>query len=206
MKTFGKIILIVLFAFMLNTPSQAKSFFLSGPAQKRVSPFGHVWNYITTHKELLTGDAIVTSAWSADAASTVYDIHHCVCVETNPLLGPHPSEHAVWMYGIGGAALQATISHLIWHYAPDHEDRHLFWFFVAPIAVEETINVRSNVQAARIAPKPSAFYNVNTFHFVRTDPFQTALLGTKERFRLPSTAAGELPARVILSGRYSSVQ
>jgi hypothetical protein len=113
-----------------------------------------LWHYIVTHKEVLAGDAIAASAWSADAASTLYDTHHCLCVEQNPLLGPHPSERAILSYGIGAAAVQITLNHLIWHYAPEHLDRHLIWFEMAPLIGAEAQNVYSNVKAADMAPLP----------------------------------------------------
>lgn len=144
----------LVFASILAIPSLA-----NGPANsfipvqhKRVRRLNQIWHYIVTHKEVLAADAIAASAWSADSASTVYDQHHCVCVETNPFLGKRPSEGAVWGYGIGAAAVQISLNHLIWHYSPHHSDRHLIWFEMAPLIAVETSNVYSNVRAADIAP------------------------------------------------------
>lgn len=150
MTNWRKFFAALVFASILAIPSPAQSFLSA--RRERARLLGRVWHYIVTHKEVLAADAIAVSAWSADAASTVYDQHHCVCIETNPLLGKHPSGGAIWSYGIGGAALQVSLNHVIWHYAPDHADRHLIWFEMTPLIGEEVFNVYSNVQAADIAP------------------------------------------------------
>lgn len=150
MSNLAKGFAALVFGLILAIPAPAQSFLLA--RHERARPLGQVWHYIVTHKEVLTVDAIAVSAWSADAASTVYDQHHCVCIETNSLLGKHPSEGAIWSYGIGAAALHVSVNHLIWHYAPDHADRHLIWFEMTPLVGNEVFNVYSNVQAADIAP------------------------------------------------------
>ncbi|HKQ88761.1 MAG TPA: hypothetical protein VJS43_18540 [Candidatus Acidoferrales bacterium] len=150
MSNRGKGFAAIVFGLILAVPSPAQSFLSA--QHERARPLGRIWHYIVTHKEVLAADAIAVSAWSADAASTVYDQHHCACIETNSLLGKHPSEGAIWTYGIGGAAVQVSLNHLIWHYAPDHADRHLMWFELTPLVGNEVFNVYSNVQAADIAP------------------------------------------------------
>lgn len=131
-------------------PSNRSPFLSAGSS--KTGPLWHLWHYIGTHKELLAADAVVVAAWSADASSTVYDEHHCVCVEQNALLGKNPSAGAVWSYAIGAAGAQVGVNHLVWHYAPDHSDQHLLWFVMAPLVGMEASNIYSNVQAADIAP------------------------------------------------------
>jgi len=114
-------------------------------------PLHKVWHYVSTHKELLAVDAIIIAAWSADAASTVHDEHNCPsCIETNSVLGPHPSERAIWLYASGWSALQTTLNHLAWHYAPDPVLRHIVWIPAIVTATNELSNVRNNVQAAEV--------------------------------------------------------
>lgn len=118
------------------------------PAQAQFHKVGH---YIKTHKELLASDAIVALAFSADAGSSV----HCQsvslqCIETNSLVGKHPTERqtAAWtLLAVGGII---TGNHLIWHFGKQAEPgaEHLIWLDTTAIAIMETFNVRSNVQTA----------------------------------------------------------
>jgi hypothetical protein len=150
MNNWGKGFAGLVFGSILAAPSPAQSFLSA--QHERARPLGRIWHYIVTHKEVLAADAIAVSAWSADTASTVYDQHHCVCIDTNSLSGTHPSDGAVWSYGIGAAALHVSVNHLIWHYAPERADRHLIWFEMTPLIGNEVFNIDSNVQAADIAP------------------------------------------------------
>lgn len=121
--------------------------------QSRIGPLHEVWHYIDTHKELLASDAIIIAAWSADAASTINDEHNCPsCVETNSVLGPRPSESAVWLYASGWSALQTTLNHLAWHYAPDPVLRHMVWIPAVITGVNELPNVENNVRWAEDKP------------------------------------------------------
>jgi hypothetical protein len=117
--------------------------------QSRIGPLHEVWHYIDTHKELLASDAIIIAAWSADAASTINDQHNCpTCVETNPILGPHPTEDAIWLYASGWSAFQTTLNHLAWHYAPDPVLRHMVWIPTVITGINELPNVQNNVRWA----------------------------------------------------------
>jgi hypothetical protein len=160
MSNWAKAFATLVFGLILAVPSPAQSFLSA--RHERARPLGRIWQYIVTHKEVLAADAIAVSAWSADAASTVYDQHHCVCIETNSLLGKHPSEGAVWSYGIGAAALHVSLNHLIWHYAPDHADRQLIWFEMTPLIGNEAFNIYWNVQAADMAPLSKQGSNTST--------------------------------------------
>ena len=136
---------ILIFCFIGTIPCHAQSF----RSAYHEGRSGHrIWHYIKTHKELLASDAIEISAWSADAASTVYDENHCPnCVEQNSIIGKRPSGQAVWAYAIGAASVHATLSHLAWHYSPDSDDRHLIWFTTGILAVTEAFNVYGNTLA-----------------------------------------------------------
>ena len=128
-------------------------------------PLHEVWHYITTHKELLAADAIVIAAWSADAASTINDEHNCPsCVEQNPIIGPHPSERAVWLYASGWSGLQTTLDHLLWHYAPDPILRHTVWISTIMLATNEAANVSNNVHYAEAKSSSSSHLILGTTH------------------------------------------
>jgi hypothetical protein len=111
----------------------------------------HSTHYAATHKELLISDIIIASAESADAASSTncQKVAPITCIETNPLIGKHPSNGATWRLAIGYSAGMITLDHLIWHYAPEPADRHLIWLTTIPIAIDETFNVKNNVDAAQ---------------------------------------------------------
>lgn len=177
MSKWGKCLAALVFGLILAVPSPAQSFLSAQHGKGR--PLGRIWHYVVTHKEVLAADAIAVSAWSADAASTVYDQHHCVCIETNSLLGQHPSEGALWSYGIGMAAVHVSLNHLIWHYAPDHADRHLLWFEMTPLVGNEVYNVYSNVHAAEIAP-------LNRQHSSTGAPYHNLKIPSQFQFTLRS--------------------
>jgi hypothetical protein len=178
MSNWGKGFAALVFASLLAIPCSAQSFLSA--QHSRARPISRIWHYVVTHKEVLAADAIAISAWSADAASTMYDQHHCACVEANSLLGKHPSERAVWSYGIGAAAVQVNLNHLIWHYAPDHVDRHLIWFEMTPLIGLEASNVYSNVQAATMAPLGNQRSNVGTAYGLPPAPSRFSLRETEK--------------------------
>ena len=123
--------------------------FVSVKSSSSNGPLGKVWHYVNTHKELLVSDAIIIAAWSADAASTVNDERNCPsCVETNSVLGPHPTEGAIWLYASGFSAFQTALNHLAWHYAPDPVLRHMVWIPAVITGVNELANVQNNVRWA----------------------------------------------------------
>jgi hypothetical protein len=112
---------------------------------ERRGTLGRIQHYVSTHKELLASDALLFSALSADAISSV----HCVrmpnlCYEGNRILPDHPSDFVVWGYFTGLETIYITASHLWWHRHPGSPWRHIAW--VAPIAysVYEIPIVRSN--------------------------------------------------------------
>ena len=128
-------------------------------------PLHEVWHYIATHKELLASDAVVIAAWSADAASTINDEHNCPsCVEQNSLVGPHPSERAVWLYASGWSGLQTALDHLLWHYAPDPLLRHTVWISTIMLATNEAANVSNNVHYAEATSSSSSHLILGTTH------------------------------------------
>lgn len=187
-KTFAALVFASILAIPCLANDPAGSFIPS--RHERVHPIGRIWHYVVTHKEVLAADALASSAWLADSASTVYDEHHCTCIETNPILGKHPSEGAVWGYGIGSAALFTTLNHLIWHYAPDRSDRHLFWFEVAPIIGVEASNVYSNVHAADISPLPQLHSNARSSYGLLAAPPQSSV--RKMQTPMLSSGSGNL--------------
>jgi len=120
-----------------------------------------MWHYITTHKELLASDAIIIAAWSADAASTINDERNCTnCIETNSVLGPHPTTGAVWLYAYGWTAFQTTLNHLDWHYARDPVLRHMVWIPTVITAVNEFPNVQNNVHWAEEAEEKGSTHPI----------------------------------------------
>jgi hypothetical protein len=120
------------------------------PLSCQAQPFGKILHYAARHKELILADAVIIAAWSADAASTVNDERNCPsCVETNPFLGPHPSEHQLWLSAVGISGVETSLNHLIWHYAPDPVYRHMVWAQPVMLGSMEANNVAGNVQAAQ---------------------------------------------------------
>lgn len=146
-----------------------KGAFVSASSQHR--PLHEIWHYINTHKELLAADAVVIAAWSADAGSTINDEHNCPsCVEQNPIVGPHPSAHVVWLYAFGMAGMQTAINNLAWHYAPDPILRHMVWIPAIIIGTNEAATVSNNVHYAE-AKSPSALHlNPGAMHIANLSP------------------------------------
>jgi hypothetical protein len=117
------------------------------------SVVAHVGRYVRTHKRLLVADAILGASWGADAASSTncQRIAKASCVETNPLLGKHPSPAVTWGYAAGMASVMIAGEHLIWWEGNkvDPEAGHvIIWFVPVPFAISEFINVRTNVRIA----------------------------------------------------------
>ena len=136
-----------------------------------------MWHYISTHKELLASDAIIIAAWSADAASTINDERNCTsCIETNPVLGPHPTNSAVWLYASGWSAFQTTLNHLAWHYAPDPVLRHMVWIPTIITAVNEFPNVQNNVHWAEEAEEKDSAHPIG----FGADPAANVRLGARK--------------------------
>jgi hypothetical protein len=132
------------------------------PTSCDARPLGKFWHFVSTHKELIISDAVVIAAWSADAASTVNDQRNCPsCVETNPLLGPHPSRHAIWLTASGSASLQTGLDHLLWRYAPNPVYRHMVWIPTAIIGLTETNNVWGNAQAAQASSRTAGRFSTS---------------------------------------------
>lgn len=110
-----------------------------------------VGHYVKTHKRLLVADAVIVAAWSADAASSVHAQKSGCCVESNPILGPHPNEVATWSFAMGMAGLLVTGEHLIWWQGNkiDPEAGHvLIWPIPIAFGITEAINVHDNANYA----------------------------------------------------------
>jgi hypothetical protein len=113
------------------------------------SLFGRIRHYVGTHKELLASDALLVSALSADAASSV----HCPvqgCVEKNRILPNNPSEFVYWGYFTGLEAIYITASHLWWHRHPNSPWRHIAWAAPISYSIYEESNVRLNLNPDKI--------------------------------------------------------
>jgi len=118
------------------------------------------WHWVSHHKELLAADGLIFLAWSADAASSVACQRERpkACVETNALLGKHPSAAASFGYALGLAGAQSTLNGLIWWSAGDSPGKHIIWLPTIAFTVLEIPNVKDNVQIAaahsRLLRKP----------------------------------------------------
>jgi hypothetical protein len=115
----------------------------------RRSPFGKVAHYASTHKELLAADGLQLAAGAAAAASSVHcQRYRAYCIETNDILGPHPSELSTWSYAMGVNGAVISLQHLAWHYAPTKQDRHVIWFTALPISISEAMESWDNAESA----------------------------------------------------------
>src|SRR5260370_1342871 len=65
-------------------------------------------NFITTQPKL---EFVFDAALMADMLTTAQIKNHPPLVETNPLLGQHPSDAKIAAYGLGAAALHAAITY-----------------------------------------------------------------------------------------------
>lgn len=107
-------------------------------------------HYVSTHKELLAADSIILAAGIADTWSSDGCQHYRkYCIETNPLLGQHPTQFDTAAYGMGLSALLVAAQHGIWHFAPDKGARHVIWFIATPQAVAQSMNSWNNVQGTQ---------------------------------------------------------
>ena len=125
---------------------------LSASAQMKPSVPARVSNFIRTHKRLLVADSILILAWSADAASSVHAQKSGCCVESNPIVGPHPSEAATWGFAMGMAGLMVTGEHLIWWAGNKYDEREAarvaIWLPPIAFGITEFYNVKANAQYA----------------------------------------------------------
>jgi hypothetical protein len=67
----------------------------------------HYGNFFTTQPKL---EYVFDAALMADMMTTA-DIKNTNLVETNPILGAHPSDAKIAAYGLGAAALHAAITY-----------------------------------------------------------------------------------------------
>lgn len=123
--------------------------FVAVPAAP-ANPLRRIGRYIAHHKELLAQDSLIVLPWAADAASSVRCQHTSPhCVELNPILGRHPSELASWGYMMGFAGVTVACFHGLHAVSGDDTAlRRIPWFIVAPVVVDESLNVSGNVHLA----------------------------------------------------------
>lgn len=113
---------------------------------------GHVWHYVTHHKELLIHDTLLVLTASADAASSVHCQHISpFCKETNSTLGPRPSELATWGYLLGFAGAKITLNHLAFWISDDRVYREACLSTDYIIFLDEYATVKNNVHMADLA-------------------------------------------------------
>jgi hypothetical protein len=108
-------------------------------------------HYIRTHKELLIADAIILLAQSADAGSTAHCQHVSpLCIETNGVIGPHPSNGAAWADAEVTAVELIVALHLFWWQANkvNPDARHIVLVFPVVDGISEYCTVTGNVAAA----------------------------------------------------------
>ena len=144
-RTGMKFVLRVLVFLLCCTPALRAQ---ETERAKRPAKIGH---YIHTHKELLIADAVVLLAWSADAASSVHCQHVSpYCVDSNSVVGPHPSNAATWGFAESMAVGLIVGEHLFWWQANkvDPEARHIILLFPAAVVITQYWNVSGNVAAA----------------------------------------------------------
>jgi len=100
-----------------------------------------IGRYICTHKEILISDTMQVLAEGADAASTVHCQHVShLCIESNGVVGPHPSNGAAWSFAEGMAVGLIISQRLFWWQANkvDPEARHIILMFPIFIGMHNT--------------------------------------------------------------------
>lgn len=107
------------------------------PANAQViepSPLGHVVHYIKNHKRLLISDTVILAALAADAGSSTNCQHvlKANCLETNAILGKHPSDAATWSLLMGYGSGMVAIDHLSFWYADKYGDNTYKWLVLIP--------------------------------------------------------------------------
>ena len=141
----------------LSAPAESNASGLYGAPHvtveaRRTNIFSRTTHYMATHKELIAAEALVFMGQSADAASTVHVRRVCrSCVETNPDLGKHPDEMAIWGWAIGSSMLVSSLYHLENRYAGESADRHIIWLPTIAMAINDAMTVRGNAETAERA-------------------------------------------------------
>jgi hypothetical protein len=118
---------------------------------KRARMPAKIGHYIRTHKEILISDAVILLALNADAGSTVHCLHVSPgCIETNSIIGPRPSNAAVWGLVEGYAVGLIAAQHLFWWQANkvDPEARHINLLFPIVVGIDEYWTVTGSVAGA----------------------------------------------------------
>jgi hypothetical protein len=105
------------------------------------NPLSHVIRYISTHKELLSMDAMTATAISLDVIASNrcqrigYDLSledglPNQCIEQNSGIGHHPSGAQLWGLGAAYIGFFTTINHVGYHYRwneDGHSIFHVYW-------------------------------------------------------------------------------
>jgi hypothetical protein len=97
----------------------------------RMGAFGR---YISTHKMLLVTDSLLVLSGLADSASSVHCQHmHPACVESNEVLGKHPSNATLYGSKMGLTAGWIVLNH--WWASDNHGEpvQRVYVFWTAPL-------------------------------------------------------------------------
>ncbi|MGC2421772.1 MAG: hypothetical protein ACLQMT_06785 [Candidatus Acidiferrales bacterium] len=120
------------------------------------NPIAHIFHYVATHKELLSMDAMTATAISLDVIATnrCERIGHDLssedglpnqCVETDSILGQHPSGAKTWTLGliyIGGFVAANHVGHWAAWDEEGHSTFHAFWapnVFITGLAIGDFV-------------------------------------------------------------------
>jgi hypothetical protein len=86
----------------------------------------HPWS----DKRWWAGIAVIVIDHALDASSTMGVQHRCPdCVETNPILGPHPSAAQVWGLDAGAILFYSGLHYVEWY--AGHDDPNKYWRFAS---------------------------------------------------------------------------
>jgi hypothetical protein len=116
---------------------------------------GKVGRYIKTHKFLLVSDAILVGSSLADAVTTERCLHVTGCVESNPFVGPHPSDLEIYGIKMGLTGVFVTMNHKWFHDSQHRSIQFLPFLWTAPLvatsiaAAENNVRVTDNLSKAR---------------------------------------------------------
>jgi hypothetical protein len=107
---------------------------------------GKIGRYIKTHKFLLVSDAILVGSSLADAVTTERCLHVPGCVESNPFVGPHPSDLEIYGIKMGLTGIFVTMNHKWFHDSEHRPIQFLPFLWTAPLVASSIADAANNVQ------------------------------------------------------------
>lgn len=142
-------VIALVFLFAVVSYAQAVKPVHVTPAR---SVTGHVWGYLTHHKEVIAQSLLWDAAIWADAESSIRCQEYPGCYETNSVLGAHPHASSDIHYALLGS-IGVDVPLFVAHWAGgstgvDGTVRHVWW---VPILAYDGLQVQNVWSNANIA-------------------------------------------------------